>query len=207
MIATSSWINIYQVGQGAIDKNLSYYISFASLALIAIYMIVLFAYLLCNVKKLDSETESVKTRAGALYEGYAVNKAGKPALLSIFFSLTRRMTLGLIITFGEGNPLIQFFYIHYSSIFIIGLIGLYKPMETRAAQRFELASEFTILVLFSHFICQTDLVTDLEARSTTGWSIISVTSLSIVLNFLKILWSNVTFARERCRVYKLKVNI
>ena len=52
-IATSCWINIYQVDRrGVIEKSLSYYVSIALLIFLAVYMIVLFIYLLCSFKHL-----------------------------------------------------------------------------------------------------------------------------------------------------------
>ena len=119
VIATSSWINIYQVTHRVIEKNFSYLISISLLVLLVVYMVVLLVYLLCNFKNLGSDTDTVQTRVGAAIEGYSVLRAGKPVLSAIFWSLGRRLLLSLIVTFGDGNMLVQFYYVHFSSIFML----------------------------------------------------------------------------------------
>ena len=68
----------------------------------------------------------------------------------------------------------------------------------------ELLGEFTILILFSHFICFTDFVVDLEARTWIGWSLIAITSMSILLNVLLLLKGNAVILIKKCKRCKRK---
>ena len=45
-------------------------------------------------------------RVGAIYKGFVVHRDAKFAMLTIFCSLVRRIMLGAVLTFGEGDLLI-----------------------------------------------------------------------------------------------------
>lgn len=68
------------------------------------------------------------------------------------------MLLSLVITFGEGNPLVQFFFIYFSSLLLLSLLGLLRPLNSIGGQRLELGNEYIVIVLFNLFVTHTDLV-------------------------------------------------
>ena len=45
-------------------------------------------------------------RVGAIYKGFVVHRDAKFAMLTIFFSLVRRIMLGAVLAFGEGDLLV-----------------------------------------------------------------------------------------------------
>ena len=45
-------------------------------------------------------------RVGAIYKGFVVHRNAKFAMLTIFCSLVRRIMLGAVLTFGEGDLLV-----------------------------------------------------------------------------------------------------
>ena len=128
----------------------------------------------------------------------------KSALVTLLCSLVRRIVLGVVITFGESNPLVQFFFVHYSSLLLIALIGILRPLETRGAHRIELSSEFLILALFCNLLCHSGLVSDLDVRYYTGWSIISIVSAGIILSFGNVLRISITAYIHAYRMCKHK---
>ena len=77
-------------------------------------------------------------------------------------------------------------------------------MLTRNANRIELANESIILVLFTHFLCHTDLVTNLDVRYYIGWSIITIISVNIVISFGSVIWLLIVEIKDMMRIFKLK---
>lgn len=83
----------------------------------------------------------------------------------------------------------------YSSLILIALIGQVWPYKSNFDNRLELANEFVVLVIFAMLTCQTDYMNETEGKSLTGWALIAVIVLYIVINFgivlvgdLKTLW-------------------
>ena len=143
-------------------------------------------------------------RVGAIYKGYVVHRDAKPAILTILASIVRRVMLGSVLTFGVSNPLVQFFYIHFSTIIILAMFGLLRPLETRSALWIELGSQFLILLLFSLLLCHTGLVSDLDVRYWIGWGIVALTVLGIMLNFGNVLWNLFVQIRLKIKIWRLK---
>lgn len=94
---------------------------------------------------------------GEIYKGFVVKRAAKSTITFLFCSANRRIILGSIITFGEGNPLVQFSFIHFSSVLLVALLGLLRPLDSRGAQRLEIGNEFLVLVVFNFLLCHTEL--------------------------------------------------
>ena len=92
---------------------------------IILYLIILLCYLLCKFKELD--TEKVKKRVGAAYENLAVSKNGRTVLAFWFLSFARRLGITYVITFGQNSLVSQLFFINFSTIFMIALIGIIRP--------------------------------------------------------------------------------
>ena len=84
------------------------------------------------------------------------------------------------------------------------MFGILRPLETRSAHWIELASEFQILAVFSNLLCFSGLVSDLDARYYTSWSIISIISIGILLNFGNVLRTTITAFIQAYRMCKHK---
>ena len=67
-----------------------------------------------------------------------------------------------------------------------------------------MGSEFLILVVFSNLLCHTGLVSDPDARYITGWSIISIISVGIILSFGNLLRMSIVAVIQRIRMCTLK---
>ena len=104
-----------------------------------------------------------------------------------------------VLTFASQMLIAQVYYIVASSLILIALMGLTRPFEQPTTSRLEIANEFVILVLISQLLCQTDLVTYPGGKHITGWAIIVITSLTIVVNFGYILYKDL---RQACRRFK-----
>ena len=146
-------------------------------------------------------------RVGSIYRGYVVHRAPKAVIGALLGLIGRRMLLGGIITFGEGNPLVQFLFVHFSSLFLIALIGLLRPLETRSAHRIELGSEFLILVLFCQFLCHTNLVSNMDVRYYIGWSIVAIISASIFFNFGNVLRHSIAEIMRKIKICSYKARL
>lgn len=185
-----------------IEKSFSYDMSFVILAAIGAYLLALTAYLVYKAEHLD--TDGVKQRVGEIYNGYVVHRAAKPTIAFLFCSASRRVALGLVITFGEGNALAQFLTIYFSSLLLIAILGAYRPLESSKAHIIEIGNEYLIVILFNHFLCHTDLVQDLEVRYIIGWQIIAIISLSVVINFGLVLRDQIVALIRQIKLRKLR---
>ena len=143
-------------------------------------------------------------RVGASYKGYVVHRDAKPAILTILASIVRRVMLGSVLTFGVSNPLVQFFYIHFSTIIILAMFGLLRPLETKSALWIELGSQFLILLLFSLLLCHTGLVNDLDVRYYIGWCIVALTVVGIMLNLGNVLWHLFVKIKLKIKIWRHK---
>ena len=104
VLSTCAWINIYQVDHQAADKSLSYGVSIGIFILLGACMIALFTYLYIKLKELATET--VTLRVGQIYSGYVVHRDALYSVVTLFSSISRRIVLGAVITYGEENPLL-----------------------------------------------------------------------------------------------------
>ena len=60
-------------------------------------------------------------------------RAGKLTLFVIFGSLVRRILIGLVVTYGDGNILVQYYFVHFSSIYMLTSYGYFRPLVSRWA--------------------------------------------------------------------------
>jgi hypothetical protein len=52
--------------------------------------------------------------------------------------------------------------------------------------KMELFNEFFVMITIYHQLCFTDLVTNVDARSIMGWSLVYINIIYIIVNFGKI---------------------
>ena len=149
-------INIHQAYIGVAKINSSFYFAFISMLAIVLYLLILLCYMQFKFKEL--QTEDVKKRVGAAYADLAVNTNGRAVLVFLFFSLVRRLAIAFVITFGQFSLVSQLFFVNFSTMFMMILIGFIKPYTKEAENILELVNEFTYLLIYCHLICQTDFV-------------------------------------------------
>ena len=124
--------------------------------------------------------------------------------MHIYASLGRRLFFGLALTFGSANLLLQCYFVHFTSVLVLAVLGLLRPLNSSSAHRLEYCNEILILALFSLFSGMTDLISDLELRNKITWSIIGLISMSIVINFSLIIKTNVTHIWTYCKLRRLR---
>lgn len=203
VMSTCAWINVYQVWRGTIEYSMSYYTSVVILALIFVYLIALIGYLYAKRRVLHSD-DSVKLRVGQIYEGYATHRAAASTIAIIFCSASRRMLLSSVLTFGANNQLVQFAFIHFSSVLLLSMIGMLEPFDSRGTHRLEIFNEYSVMLLFNLFMCHTDIVPFLDVRYNVGWGIICFTSAVIALNFSIVIWRTFVAFLAKVRIARLK---
>ena len=101
---------------------------------------------------------------GAAYENLTVSKNGRTVLAFWFLSFARRLGITYVITFGQNSLVSQLLFINFSTIFMMALTGIIRPYTNKADNKLELVNEFTYLMIYCHFICQTDFVLDIFGR-------------------------------------------
>ena len=124
---------------------------------------------------------------GAVYANLAVSNNGRPVLAFWFLSFVRRLAIAYVTTFGQYSLVTQLVFIHFSTIFMMALVGFIKPYTNEIENIFELLNEFTYLMLYCHLICQTDFIQDIAGREIWGWSLISLIALNILVNLGNVL--------------------
>ena len=79
-----------------------------------------------------------------------------------------------------------------------------RPLDSVSAHRCEIVNEYLLLVLFCHFLYQTDLVPDLEIRYYVGWSIVCIITISILVNFGGVFIITLSKSWHQIKIRRLK---
>ena len=126
------------------------------------YFIGLVVFLRKNLSDLDED--EFRHRVGAAYTKFNVKRTGKEAIAVLSFTQARNLCLSIAITFGTGSLISQIFFLNFSSLAILAMMGIMRPFETRGIHWLEIFNEFSIrLLLLCLLICQTDFVDDVVA--------------------------------------------
>ena len=167
--------------RGAAEANLSYYFALSFYICSALYVILIAAYLLKHFEKIR-KTE-IKERVGAAYEDLDTRNGGRWTITYFVLSYVRRLALSLIVTFGIDSSTTQRIFMNHGTLVMLGFIAQVRPFKGSWNNRIGIGNEFTILLLYSHCITQTDFVESLKGRMVAGWSIILLILMNIVVNF------------------------
>ena len=98
----------------------------------------------------------MKDYIGAAYSNF--NIRSRPVLAFLLLTFARRIALCFLVTLGRTNTIAQLGFINYSSLALIAVIATVKPFAVRSQNVLELANEFSILLLLSHCLTQTEFV-------------------------------------------------
>ena len=181
MLSCAANINLHMVMQGAVPSNSSFYMACSALAAIHLYILILLASLMKKASSLD-ET-AIKDRVGSAYSLMNVKRLPKPTILLLSSMHVRNQGLTFAITYGNTNLLFQIFFLNFSSLLILAIMGIARPHETRETLWLEMANEFTVRILLLNLLmCQTNFVTDLSVRSTMAWVFIAIIILVVAVN-------------------------
>ena len=101
MLTTCANINIYQVVEGKIKINTSFYLACATQTILLAYLILLTVYLRKNKSKLHSDES--RQLVGAAYEKFNVKRSAKSAIVVLSCIHARNLGLSIAITFGTGH--------------------------------------------------------------------------------------------------------
>ena len=182
--------------------NSSFYFAFISMIAIILYLLILLCYMQFKFKELQKE--NVKKRVGAAYANLALSKNDRSVLVLWFFTLLRRLAIAYVITFGQYSLVLQLFFVNFSTIFMMILIGFIRPYTNEAENILELVNEFTYLLIYCHLICQTDFVQDIFGRQVMGWSLICLIAITVLVNFGFVLVQDCKTIHRKMRLYFLK---
>ena len=121
-------------------------------------MITLIWYLHRKFYQLGSESE--KKRVGAAYTHFAVSKdkAGRSVLVFLLLNFGRRIALAFLITFARSAIVDQLMFMNFGSLLLVFFVGQFRPLASNWENILDLLNEFTIMLLYSIVITQTDFV-------------------------------------------------
>ena len=83
-------------------------------------------------------------------------------------------------------------------------VGVFRPYLSNWENILDMLNEFTILLLYSHLITQTDFVIDIAGCYIMGWSLICVICLNIGVNLGNILVRDIWALCRKLKLYYLK---
>ena len=76
---------------------------------------------------------------------------------------------------------------NFNSILLLFFVGHFRPLTSNLENILDMLNEYTILLLYSIVITQTDFVPEMASKNVMGWLIIAIISINIVLNLGSIL--------------------
>lgn len=176
-------ISIYvEDRDGGSEGETNYQVAIAVLCATTLFLFGFYGYFVWQAKTL--ETQAVKKRFGAVFENLSLKPfSGRLSLSYQLFTLARRISLAFVMTFAKWSLLGQLLFMNFCSTLCIGIICHVRPYASKADNRLELFTEFTILLLYSLCLTQTDYVSDPEGRNVSGWLIIGLISLFVITTF------------------------
>ena len=183
--------------KGAAEVNFSYYFALSFYIGSALFVIFIAAYLLKHFEKI--RMSEIKERVGAAYEDLDTRNWGRWTITYFALSFWRRLALSLIVTFGIDSRETQRIFMNHSTLVMLGFIALVRPFKGSWNNRIGIINEFTILLLYSHCITQTDFVESQKGRMIAGWSIILLILMNIGVNFGNITFRSLCTACTRAR--------
>ena len=120
---------------------------------------------------------------GSSYTLLNVKRVAKPSILLLLCTSLRNMGLSAAITHGNRSLIFQIFFLNFSSLLILGIMGFTRPYLTRGTLWLEIANEFVIRILLLNLLmCQTNFVANMSARSIMAWVFIVIIVLMVILN-------------------------
>ena len=186
--------------------NISFYAACVTQAGLILYFIVLVVFLRKNLSDLDKK--EFRQRVGSAYTKFNVKRTRKEAIAVLSCIKARNLCLSVAITFGTGHLPFQLFFLNFSSMIILTLMGTLRPFETRIVLWHEIFNEFSIrLLLFSLLVCQTDFIDNVGAKSTMGWVFIGIIVFNVIVNFGLVLFAIGQLFKLRIRRCQIKRKI
>ena len=129
------------------------------------------------------DRDEVRDVVGSAYTLLNVKRLAKPSILLLVCTSVRNMGLSAAITHGNSSLIFQIFFLNFSSLLILGILGIARPYLTRGTLWLEIANEFVIRILLLNLLmCQTNFVADMSARSIMAWVFIAIIVLMVILN-------------------------
>ena len=189
---TCSFVNIRFIWLGYSD-SLNTKLSLTALIII-IGQPLLLASIFFFVKIRTIMSYSFKKRLGVIYENLETRTVDKHGDLSHvknrlkwpIYEAFEKLVLVYVLVFSIDRPYAQLIVINFLSVFYIIVVGNLRPYKTPSANKWKLFGEIFVFLIFYHLLSLSDFVQDAETRSTIGWSMICITSFSLVSDLVRL---------------------
>jgi hypothetical protein len=146
------------------------------------------------------EEQKIKESIEAIYENIDVKR--KAALMYTVIFLMRRLLYALTLVLLGDYPLFQLFIMQTlvvsNAIYLVSV----KPYETKLSNYSEIFNEICILTCTNFLYIYTDYNTDVDLSFDTGFVIIGVVGLNIIVNVT--LMVTTSCALLRMQILKLR---
>ena len=150
---------------------------------------------------------------GAIYDMVDLRHKNMSALLWCVFFIGRRVAFSVGCIFFKDFPVFQIYLFIFSTLAVLMMVGLARPLPTPFDNKLEMYNNFSILVLSYCLLCFTPFVIDPDTRYDMGYIMILLTIQNILVGlvFIGIQPIKMIHLRmKRCiihRAYKKKMGI
>ena len=131
-----------------------------------------------------------KRKWSAFYEGIKTTNRGTLAYYYIFYA--RRVFFCFVAFYLLPLTIVKVQIIMMINLFIVIYQASYNPFITKKKNRIELFNEVFITIITFHICLFTEFMPNQESKITMGWSMICLTVVNTIFNFLIILAAGLT---------------
>ena len=135
------------------------------------------------IKKFDKLKDPLFERK---FDAYYLNMRtnNKLALIYNFLFMFRRLVFSTFAIMVTRAPILQIFTFVIMNILMIIYLCVVKPFDSKKINYNEIFNEICILIASYHLFMLTDFVATADLQYNIGWSLIAITSTSIVVNLV-----------------------
>ena len=126
-------------------------------------------------------------------------KHGSNAIWEPLLQAIRKLVLGFILVFGYNYPNFQLMAVNFAGVFQLIVTGWLKPYKSSGTNKNCLVNEIYVLFAYYHLACTTAFVSDPDARTYVGWSMILFTCLNMLVSLSQLLRLNWTKVKKKWR--------
>ena len=172
-----------------------------------VFVIIFFAVgstVLLHKNSEELQTRDFKDRFGSLY--LELNKREDSAINYPLVFMIRRFVYALIIVALSNSSYFQIQIVVFKSSLVMAFQGQVKPYTTSSQNNLELINEILTLICTYGLIIFTDFVPEANARYNSGWVLIGLTLLILVINMIVLFYLSISglWRKGKIRLKKYK---
>ena len=180
------FINLRYVLKGGVP-DMNFGLSVATLLIVAGFPLLLIYIFSCvEIERIKSY--SFKARVGVVYVDFNL-RDGKSSLFWPITQTFEKLIIAFVLVFFERG-FAQLITINFVSLFHLMTLGLLSPYKIPGNTKWELFQESIVFLVFYNLFCATDFVKDVPTRDFVGYSMIAITSFSLIADLIRLFYLN-----------------